>query len=353
MRRLKIIITFLCFMGCQGDPGQKNQVPVTKQIINESVTDIYTPAVDILFIIDNSGSMSDIQELLSRNAQLFIDEFLDTELIDYHIAVATSTAGSPSSPGPMRRGISYNGPKDGELTVCKNLADKTGYNYLNYVDRNTPRANECLKEMMEVGDDSQTNEQFFNIPDLVLSRQNPSEKSPFYRHHAHLAIFIITDSFDQSKITAKDFYYFLLNLKGDNEQKLHYAAGIVTLPLPQYKCVSERSGLPPGFIELAKLLGNRSYIFNICQFDFGKDMARFASHLVDSTLVTPLNSIPDIPTLEVWYNYKGGSQLIPKGPEGWSYNTKNNTIHLSRDIELEKTGGRFDIRYEKFHRSKF
>ena len=339
MEKLKFIIISFHFMivGCQVDPSPKKHPFVQKKTVNKSVTDSYNPSVDILFIVDNSGSMAGVQKLLSKNAQLFIDEFLETEFIDYHIAVTNSTVKSmPPAFG------------DGNLMVCKDLAEKSGYNYPNYIDRNTPRAGECLKEMMKVGTDSQTDEYFFNIPVLALSGPSFVKNFSFYRSDAHLAIFIITDSFDQSDVSFEEVYRFLLNLKGGDEKKIHYAAGIVTFAVRQYGCTPEEES-PTSFIELAKLFGNRSYLFNLCQFNFGKDLAYFANHLVDSTLVIPLDYLPDMDTIEIRYDYKGGNQLIPNGFKGWSYDAIDNAVRLSKDIQLKKEDGKFNIKYEVFY----
>ena len=360
LKTAKFIIIFFYFIiaGCQADPSPKKYpVIVQKKTINKPVTNSYNPSVDILFIIDNSASMGGVQKLLSKNAQLFINEFLETEFIDYHIAVTNSSAGLAEGEYgevPVQQLMKKYGfdhyVSDGELAICRKLAEKSGYNYPNYVDRNTPRAGECLKEMMKVGTNSPTGEFFFNIPILTLSKEGFKKNSSFYRPDAHLAVFIITDSFNQSHMTSEDFYQFLLDLKGGDEKKIHYAAGVVTFAVRQYTCYEEDNKYPTSFIKAAKLFGKQGYVFNLCRFDFGRELAYFANHLVDSALVIPLDHMPVMDSIEVYYNYKGDSQLVSNGPEGWSYNAKNNVIHLSRDIRLKKGGdGKFDVKYKMFY----
>ena len=53
------------------------------------ITEIQTSAVDILFVVDNSGSMSNKQTALAENFSTFIDNFL-TEDIDFKIGIITS-----------------------------------------------------------------------------------------------------------------------------------------------------------------------------------------------------------------------------------------------------------------------
>ncbi len=354
MKKLGTLIIFFqcfCFLSCHMDSGSK-KYPHSKQVISKSVTSNYNPSIDVLFVIDNSGSMGSFQINLARNAELFIDRFLSTEFIDYHIAVTTS------SYGPLKSLWTKESPDDilpppyatdGDLAICKNLAEKTGYPYKNYVDKNTPQGSQCLKEMMKVGVKSQTDEFFFNIIILSLSGLMSMKNSDFYRPEAHLAVFIVTDSFDQSNTPYKEAYEFLLHLKKGDEKKLHYAAAIITREMREYGCVAD-GGPNTDFVRMAKLFGSRGYIFSLCQFDYGKELAHFADHLVDSALTIPLDSLPNMDSIEVYYKNEIGKQLIPKGSNGWTYDGENNVVRLSRNIQLDgKKEGEFIFKYEPFY----
>ncbi len=361
------VICFFLFTACQVDPGQKKQTRSEKPIIKKFITSAYNPSVDILFVIDNSHSMADIQNLLAKNAELFINHFLDVEFIDYHIAVTTSSprhsnfindsirvlhadesdseSESGARPNIMTSSIVY----AGQLAGCKTL--KRHHAHSNYVDRHTLEAAECLREMMRVGDSGSTVEHFLSVPPIVIETLMPG-RLVFYRPGAHLAIVVITDTYDQSGFTPEQSYDFLLHIKEGDAKKIHYAAGIVTVEVSQYQCSAEGEDKPPPLklMRMVELFGPRGYRFNLCQFDYGKDLSRFASHLMDSVLSFPLDHLPDMDTMEVRYDHKGGSQLIPNGPGGWTYDTENNTVHLSRDIHLKKgTGGQFNIHYEPFY----
>ncbi len=345
-----------CFMGCLADSSLKKRSLPGKQTVNQFVESHYNPSVDILFIIDDSKSMRDIQDLLAKNAELFIDQFLDTRVVDYHIAVTSSSivktdknrirsydvGGGSWSPPPKVYG--------GLLTRCDKLAEEQGYDYPNYVERKFPRAGECLKEMMEVGTTGNGSGHFLNIPLLVLSGTMLAKNSSFYRPEAHLAVFVITDTRDDSKLVSEVSYQFLLDLKEGNWNKLHFALGIVDFQIPQYSC--ERDDPDPSFklMEMVKLFGPRGFQFELCQFGYGKDLARFANHLVDSVLTVPLEDLPDVDTIEVYYVHEDGSQWIPNSPRGWVYDVKKNAIHLSRNIHLEQTEGQFSIKYKPIYR---
>ena len=355
-----IFLYCLCFMGCQADPGPKKYPLPEKQILN-TVVDVYDPSIDILFIIDNSLSMASIQKLMAKNLELFISEFLDVEFIDYHIAVTSSSATPQTKnyrpyhhPGTGAGRIKEEPPTKiygGILSRCDDLAKKQKHRYLKFVDRNTPGAYECLKEMMKVGTNGNTKEHFLDIQEMVLpgARSLPGRPA-FYRPEAHLAIFVITDGSDHSQLSFEDSYEFLLDLKQGDETKIHYAIGTVIFEMSQYLCDGEKKG-PSKIREIVKLFGSRGYQFNLCQFNYGKSLAEFASRLVDLVLTVPLNHLPDVSTIEVRYESGENSRLIPRGSMGWAYDVEDNAIHLSRDIELEEFHGKFNVRYEPLYTS--
>ena len=277
-----------------------------------------------------------MQNFMAKNAELFINQFLNTEFIDYHIGVTTSSVSDNISVAP-----------DGKLNYCGKLTKEKKYNPFNYVHRKTPDADLCLKEMMKVGVLGSVTERFLNIPSLTFSK-TPTHSLDFYRPDAHLAVFVITDTKDQSNMSPQKAYQFLLDLKKGDEKKIHYAAGIVTFEMPDQGCIQD-DGFPSKLIEMTKLFGPRGYYFNLCQFDYGKDLAHFASHLIKSVSTIHLDRLPDFPSIEVYYEYKNGIQKIPNGPMGWSYNAEKNAIELSRNIQPEEEGGQFGIKYEPLY----
>ncbi len=340
-----LVLLFLCFFGfvtCHVDPGLKKHPRPMKVI--KSVVHTYNPSLDILFIIDDSISMEVEQDLLTKNAELFVNQFLNVRFVDYHIGVTTSSISS------TKRKSSSVAP-DGRLHRCDELAKKYSHKYSNYVSKKTYRAGECLSEMMKVGKGGNTAERFFSIPALVFSGSVfKKENRSFYRPHAHLAVFVMTDSYDQSNVSSEESYSFLLNLKKGDENKIHYAVGYVMSQ--RYGCHEDESGQDKYVLEFERmvgLFGRRGYSFDLCQASYGKDLAHFASHLVQSVLTIPLDSLPNIASIEVRYEYEKGVQKIFNGSGGWTYDIDENAIHLSRNIDLEQTGGQFYINYEPIY----
>ncbi len=370
-KKPRTVVLFLyCFYltGCQ-ESIPKRKPRLEQKVVNEFVTSHYNPDLDVLFIIDNSPSMRPVQKLLAKNASLFIDEFLDVEFVDYHIAVTSSSLRRDYFPKVQGSYLHEDALEQlersvygGRLKRCDKLAENMKYNHSNYVDRNTPEAEKCLSEMINVGITGQDSEYFLNIPPLVFSKEMiQGENSSFYRPGAHLAIFVITDASDHSSVSSYRAYDFLSNLKRGDERKIHYAAGIVAFEALGYECDRDRESVRDGdsvpdsryfphkIMKMVEFSGPRGYWFNLCRFNYGKHLAEFAARLVDSVLTIPLDDLPDMNTLEIRYNYKGGSQVVPKGSEGWTYDMENNAIRLSRDIHLSQAGGKFNVKYKSIY----
>ncbi len=80
------------------------------------------PKVDMLFVVDNSGSMSDEQAMLADSFQTFIDQFM-LRNVDFHIGIITTDVTDPSNTTYWNssRFSGYQQPSRGRLlsSVCK------------------------------------------------------------------------------------------------------------------------------------------------------------------------------------------------------------------------------------------
>ncbi|TNE51925.1 MAG: VWA domain-containing protein [Deltaproteobacteria bacterium] len=102
-------VTLLCMgmafiplmTGCNDYPLKrlvvKNYTEITK---TESLAAV--KAVDILFVIDNSGSMEEEQAKLQRNFEAFINELVSKDINDYQIGVITTDMADPSQGGRLQ-----------------------------------------------------------------------------------------------------------------------------------------------------------------------------------------------------------------------------------------------------------
>ena len=348
MKRWMICFLCFCLLGCQVKPGERKVPLPDKEVISQSVKGIYNPAVDILFIIDNSSSMESYQKLLAENISLFVDRFFDVDFVDYHIGVTTSSILTSSSIG-----VPYAFRNDGNLLGGVSGVD--GLEYF-YVNRDISDGDQLLADIiMSAGISGNAIERFLNIPELTFLKDNDG----FLRSEAHLAIFVITDTDDQSDVFPQGAYRYLLGLKGGDRKKLHYAAALV---------VEERDGCridpvigpqertPDEFklLKMVNLFRGRGHSFDLCKSDYGKDLAHVAQSIVFSVLTIDLDDLPDVSSVRVCYRqgdfrekeFCESGQEIANGSDGWIYDIQRNAIHLSPDIVLEsRLSGKFDIQY--------
>ena len=361
------IVCFFCFclLGCQAKPGQKEIPRLEKKTISQVVEDHHNPNVDILFIIDNSSSMGSYQERLKINASLFVNHFLNVSFIDYHIGVTTSS-GIPynsiignyahyTNPTPHFLNPLYNGGM-----LVEGVSEQDGSEY-HYVDKNTPGGDQLLADMMSVGRGGNGTETFLDIPENAFSNKKYElHNDGFLRPEAHLAVFVITDTDDQSGTLPQQAYEYLLDLKGGDEKKLHYAAALVSTERENcgFDLIYGKPSVPNLLMEMVGLFGDRGYSFDLCKSNYGEELAHIARSIVFSILNIDLDDLPDISSIRVCYR-DGASrerefcekgQEIFSGPDGWSYDIERNAIHLSPNVLLEdRLNGRFDIQFNSIY----
>lgn len=326
-------LLILLMLGCSADPTAfKLPVPEKKFVKTQGSISTYNPEVDILFIIDDSGSMQTYQSRLAANTDLFINEFFNAKFIDYHIGATTST-----EDGPIWGG--------GSVAPGGKLHRVNG---VSFVDRNTVSGSALLTEILSVGDNGSGTEKFLSIPELTFSEElQKGFNKGFFRENAHLLIFVLTDTGDQSDVSAQAAYDYLLKLKNGDESKLHFAGAFVTIETE--KCTGEmESKKLTKFKEFIKLFQGRGFRFNICQKNYGQELAEVAKDVVNAVSTVFLDNLPDVRTMQVYY----GDQLIPNQESGgWTYDYNLNAIHLSPDIDVQPgVSQKLSIRYEQIYK---
>jgi hypothetical protein len=268
----------------------------------------FNPSVDVLFVIDDSGSMYTHQKNLQDNVDLFTNGISTNKFVDYHIGVI-STSDTFSSTG-HGGGV---------------LAGRT-----KIVDRATINGASILKENIMVGISGSGFEKVFDplhmaLTDPVLSTKNQG----FYRPSAYLAVVIITDAEDQSEVfDAAKIHQFLLDLKkGDSSKILTY--GVVIPTNDPTDCSRDEYNRPPQRIEEFFSL-TKAQFYSLCDPDYGTKLSRIGGDLVERIgRRVLLDRRPIIETVEVTY----GAQVILPDPEtGWSYDATDNAIVLGRKI---------------------
>lgn len=151
--------------------------------------------VDILFVVDNSGSMGDEQQNLANNFSEFLTPFL-AQGVDFKMGITTT------DPRNTMAGVAVAGSLNA-LTYANAVANQNAFisNFMN---------------MVKVGIHGSGNEQGLNGADHFL--QNYA--STWLREDARLAIILISDEEDQSPLDVNTYISHFMSAKGNDASLL-------------------------------------------------------------------------------------------------------------------------------------
>ncbi len=170
------------------------------------------PKVDVLFVVDNSGSMDDKQTSLGTNFGNFI-QFADSQRIDYHIAVTTTSVDPTDS--------SY---ENGSFVPMPGAASPNP----RVITRKTPNAAQVFKDNVKVGTNGSGTEMLLEPGYLALSPPLiNTNNAGFLRDEAYLAIVVVSDAEDQSNQTVAFYQSFFMNIKGFRRANMFSLSGII------------------------------------------------------------------------------------------------------------------------------
>lgn len=314
---------------CSPEAPKEYLTPIApeEKVIQDN-TQVFDPKVDILFVVDNSGSMDTHQRNLSANVAKFTQTFTKSSVLDYNIGIVTTDM--------QGGGWGTTKPCCGQLVGSVRV-----------VNKNTPGADQVLARNFVVGTNGSATEASFDPVVAALSQPNLTGwNSGFYRPDASLVVIFLTDAEDQSDNTSpQSLYSFLLNLKqGDISKILAY--GVIVPTNDTMRCDRD-DGRTPQRIEtfLGMMPNNKTNIMNICDPDYGTRLATMAKDIVDKVgNIIYLDRAPALDTIHVYY---GSAELPQDYQTGWSFDPKRNAIILGSKINWgsQPNGSRVKVSY--------
>jgi hypothetical protein len=156
-------------------------------VVDQASETLPSSTVDILFVVDNSGSMADKQATLRNSAEAFVAELAKTN-VNYHLGVVTTDLYAPTDGGRLRMGVpgpqflTAPGPLDPQAAQ-KRAALVASFN--------------ATVSQLGIGGSSQ--EAGLGAVTMALNPADPSIKAlnqGFMRSEADLAVVIVTDEDD-------------------------------------------------------------------------------------------------------------------------------------------------------------
>lgn len=179
--------------GGNGGSGSNNNYTTVTESFTQNAD--AKSKVDILWVIDDSGSMGDEQDALAYNFDAFIHNFLD-ESVDFRMAITTTD--------PTKR-------VDGKM-VCD-------WHVLNsqHAAVNEQNFFHMFKKCIKVGIKGSGLEKGLNATKRFLNHydQRDNRVDPFLRDDAYLIVVVVSDENDQSSMTVPHYVETLRNAKNN------------------------------------------------------------------------------------------------------------------------------------------
>jgi hypothetical protein len=273
--------------------------------------------VDVLFVVDNSGSMMEEQQNLGANFAAFLSAASNAG-VDYRIGVTTT--GMDASPGGWS--VCPGGADGGENGRLFPVTGATP----RVITRQTPNAAAVFATNTQVGV-CHWNEQglegayrALSTP-LLHSVDDPRTALPndgnggFLRADARLAIIFVTDEEDFSPQPVSFYETYLRALKDNDPSKLSVSA--IAGPADLATC-STASSSGTRYIQLAQATGG--VVESICTPNWAESLKKLSSTTFGPKRIFPLTDEP-ADTTQIAVKVDGHPVT-----SGWTYDAATNSI---------------------------
>lgn len=268
--------------------------------------------VDIIWVVDNSGSMADDQQALATNFELFINGFIERDT-DYKMGITTTdTTGTGGV-------FKHNGEFQGNVPVLTSA-----------MDQNSVKQN--FMQNVQVGTNGSGRERGLDAATRAIARNTlvTSDNFNFLREDAFLAVIIISDENDQSANSTESYVQSLKNAKADSNKIAVYS--IVDTQTQSYFDpytspvnfnIWWQTFITPGgsrYMRASEETGGFSQnIFG----DYSNSLINISTDIVDLINSFQLANIPIINTIEITVN---GVLVSEDSINGWTYHQDTNSI---------------------------
>lgn len=297
MRRLlllpPLILAAVLSTGCPNDRIQKTLPPDVRV---DTYSQQAASKIDVLWVVDNSGSMLPRQQNLARNFNSFIDVFT-RNAVNFRIAVTTTDIfknagefrGNPNVIGPTTPNLTATfqnnirvgtdgSPFEAGLEAASVALDKR-------VALNKPELDKLQSCKTACNKDAK--------PFECVERCNEQSTISFLRPGAYLYIIFVTDEEDRSSADIRFYWRKFETAQGvGNDGTVTTAAIIGDYP-------SNGCGATPGerYLRLSEFTGGA--LGSICDAEFASTLRKLATNAVGLKRKFALGLAPNIETIEV------------------------------------------------------
>ncbi len=354
----------LIFAASCGDDRLKKTLP--PDVYVDTYAQQSASKVDVLWVVDNSGSMAPHQENLARNFQSFIDLFT-RGAVDYRIAVTTTDTSVDK--GQFKGSPKIITPQSGNIATLFANNIRVGINGSPF-ETGLKAAQMALERQVQTNTPKlqQIEDCQYKCKDAACIQACPDQfPVDFMRPNAFLYLIFVSD--DEDKSTPADLRYYYRAFETANSVGND---GMVTpaaiVPTPDNNACGVTVGTR--YLELAAMTGGETG--SICQTDFSTTLRKLATNAVGLKRKFALTLKPNLDTLEVFIRYPCNSaedvtkqcvsvdrtacdgaaadatELVctPKqgGPDGWEYEPSTNVIFFAGE-SVPGLKAQIDIQY--------
>lgn len=326
LRSVSLSISLAGLMvGC----GSKN---MSFDLLSESATFSQTSAevngkIDILWVVDNSGSMATSQQAIADNFRRFIEKFEENGF-DFQIAVITSDAYkddfNPSLGMAVYRSGNYVDGNGATVTAPKILTPTTP-------DLEKAFIANILRGINGSGDER-------TFQSLRASMNNAANQAMgFPRQDAYLSVIMLSDEDDFSwdgsgskdnqyndpaLHTAQSYVDFMDGITGSTSTNRKYNINSIAILDSACQTALGNNGRKIAVRQNSLATLTNGILGSLCA-DFGTTLATISNKIIELSTQFYLDRVPRAGTLKVFVD---GVQIPEDSTNGFSYNATNNSI---------------------------
>lgn len=326
LTKLSIAAAALAFTACSKSADSFSLLADSSSYKQNAV---YTPRkVDILWVIDNSGSMETSQTNLANNFPAFINKFVATGS-DFRMAVTTTDAYlAPYHKANQPTVFDYK-----DYSLIRDGAGST-HSGVFVIDPSTPNISDVFLKNIKQGINGSGDERAFSSFEATLS---DARNSAFRRPDAFLAVIVVSDEDDFShndNTNGMNTYNFMENYNDPTMYSIqHYmdfltnftaAAGasknfsVNSISIVDSTCLNKLQNgaqkIGQRYMALASASGGKAT--SLCN-DFSDSLKVLADAIVDLSSEFKLTREPIESTIVVTVN---GVTVPNDATNGWTYN---------------------------------
>jgi hypothetical protein len=294
--------------------------------------------IDVLWVVDNSGSMSDLQTNMANNMNSFMGDFI-TQGYDFQMAVATTEAWKADFPPPadplvakFRDGVGAT--RTGTYVVTPLTMNPVATFITNFMQGIAGSGDERAFQSMRASLDSPLNAGFVR-PGGYLSIILVSDEEDFSHDDAAM-----NENYGQPTLHSIQSYVDYLNALTKSTGR-YRRYNVSTVSILDAACLAQSGGkIGTRYMELADATGGLK--ISVCSPTFANDLNMLKSFLLEMLTQFYLSRTPNKDTIVVYVN----NRVVPQDDRnGWSYHSDTNSIRF-HGSEVPPEGAKIGVSYD-------